>query len=180
MKLEQLTDEAGIVQHEIKRGEAFGETMLINSKAKRLTSVLANTICELIVITKNDYEEIVKKYDIGRRTKNEFMEQKIPFLGSIVSHDAWDILYNSLQDLDYCIGTTVVVERTRGKKIFFIGQGECELEKTILLNVKNERSENEVVKTKKVFATVGAGTCIGEEIIFKEDHLYLYTVKVIF
>lgn len=178
LKLERLIHEAGIVQGKVQQGEAFGEFNKLNSNNRRAMSILTSTVCELIVINKNDYEDMVKKLDVGRRIKNEFMESKIPFLSSISSQESWDILSACLHELEYCIGTTVIVENTKGKKIYFLAQGECELEKTVLLNVKNERLENEILKLKKAFATVGVGACLGEEIIFNSENTYLYTIKV--
>ena len=179
-KLEKIISTTGTKQEDIGVGESFGETALVDSHAPRPFSVLTNTNCEFLIINRRDYVNIVTKYDQKRRVKKEFMENKIPFLDSIASLDVWNVLYNSLEGAEYTRGSIISIEDTKGKKLYFIRNGECDLEKTIEVPIKNNKNNNETLKVKRVLVTLGSGSCMGEEILLNDNPVYKYTIKVHF
>jgi len=121
---------------------------------------------------------IVTKYDLKRKVKKEFMENKIPFLDSIASQDVWNVLYNSLNDFEYARGSIISTEDMIGKKLFFIRNGECDIEKTIEVSIKNNKHEIETIRMKRIIATLGSGCCMGEEILLNDNPVYKYTIRV--
>ena len=174
--LETLISNEGMKQKDLKIGEGFGDHILSDAKSSRPYSILTKTNCEFMVINRKIFAEILKKYDKKRRIKSDFMEKKIPFLDSIASHDVWDMLHSLLIDVEYPKGRTIVSEDTPGNKIFFLREGECELEKTIVVRKSNNNSET--VRTKKTIAKLGPGACFGEELLISDEQTYTYSVKV--
>ena len=178
--LDNLIAQEGVKQKDIKIGEGFGDNILSDPKSTRPYSILTNTNCEFMVINRKIFADILKKYDKKRRIKSDFMEKKIPFLDSIASHDVWDMLHTLLIDIEYPKGATVISEETSGNKIFFLREGECELEKTLIYR-KNDKTNNtsETLRIKKTLAKLGSGACFGEEILIKDDPIYNYSIKVV-
>ena len=177
MTIERQIYDAGERQKEVKRGEGLGELGLTDKEPLRRFSALTTTNCEFLVLYKRDYVEIVKKFSRKKLRKGEFMETRIPCLDSIVSPDVWEVLHDSLVEIEYPKGAIVATEKMEGSKIYFNGQGECVLEKNITLSPRNDKHEIDV-RAKKVIATLGEGSCIGAEIVFNDDQLYTYTIKV--
>lgn len=172
--LETLISNEGVKQKDLKIGEGFGDHILSDSKSTRPYSILTNTNCEFMVINRKIFAEILKKYDKKRRIKSDFMEKKIPFLDSIASHDVWDMLHSLLIDVEFPKGATIVSEDTPGNKIFFLREGECELEKTIVFRKNN----SETLRIKKTIAKLGPGACFAEELLIKDDPIHTYSIKV--
>ena len=176
----QLIAEMGVKIKEMDEGEGFGEKALVERDGKRTTSVVTNADCEFIVITKEDYLNIIRKYDKRRQIKEEFMKQHIPNLSTINSPAIWDDIYYLIKDINYPRGSVIVNENEQGDKIFFIVEGCCEIEKNIVIKENDLRHEYEPIKMKKVIATFDAGSCFGDEIIFENKNTYDYTIKVRF
>jgi len=173
--LETLISNEGVKQKDLKIGEGFGDHTLADAKSARPYSILTNTNCEFMVINRKIFAEILKKYDKKRRIKSDFMEKKIPFLDSIASHDVWDMLHSLLTDVEYPKGTTIISEDTPGNKIFFLREGECELEKTIVFH---KSKSSETLRVKKTIAKLGPGACFGEELLIQDEPTHTYSVKV--
>lgn len=178
LTIERQISDAGERQKEIKRGESLGEQALTENESVRRFSALTTTNCEFLVLSKRDYVEIIKKFSRKKLRKGEFMETRIPFLDSIVSPEVWETLQDSLVEVEYPKGAIVATEKMEGTKIYFVGQGECVLEKNVTIPPRNDRHEIDLIKVKKVIATLGEGSCIGAEIVFNDDQLYTYTIKV--
>lgn len=177
-ELEELISKYGVKIKEMKEGEAFGEKALIEKNAKRTTSVITNTNCEFIVINKNDYINIINKYDRRRQIKTHFMKTKIPCVGIIRSPEIWEDIFYVIKDLDYPIGSVLVNEGDQGNRVFFIVNGYCELEKNIVVQGTKTHCEFDPIKMKKTIAKLGPGSCLGEEILIGDENRYDYTIKV--
>ena len=165
---------------EMNEGEGFGEKALVEKDGKRTTSVITNVDCEFIVIMKDDYLNIIRKYDKRRKTKEDFMKEHIPNLKNINSTVIWDDIYYLIKDINYPRGSIIVNENDQGDKIFFIVEGCCEIEKNIIITESDLRHEYEPIKMKKVIATFDTGSCLGDEIVLENKNTYDYTIKVRF
>jgi len=163
----------------MKEGEGFGEKALVEQFAKRSTTIITNTHCEFIVIMKNDYVNIIRRFDKRRQAKIDFMRDKIPYLNTISSSVIWEDIFYLIKDADYNKGTAIVNENDKGKEIFLIVKGYCELEKDIVVGEKNRHYEYESIKMKKAIAKFGPGSCLGEEILISPDPKYNYTIRVV-
>jgi len=168
----------GIKIKEIKEGEGFGEKSLVEQFGKRSTSIITNTHCEFIVIMKNDYVNIIRRYDKRRQAKIDFMRDKIPYLNTISSSIIWEDIFYLIKDADYTKGTAIANENEKGNQIFLVVQGYCELEKGIIIEEKNRHHQYEPIKMKKAIAKFGPGSCLGEEILVSPDPKYNYTIRV--
>eukprot|EP00759_Apiculatamorpha_spiralis_P003638 PhF_6_TR11703/c0_g1_i1/m.19029 len=60
--LADVTLPNGLIVATIRRGDFFGEIALINSDAKRTATVCALTYCDVLELTKVDFDETIKKF----------------------------------------------------------------------------------------------------------------------
>ena len=175
--LKKIIAEMGKKIKEMQEGEAFGEKALTNKDATRTTSILASTNCEFLVISKDDYLNIIKKHDKSRSLKMESMLKYIPYVDTISSTEILEDLFFIIKEHDYQRGTIIAEEGNPGKLVFIIVNGYCDLEKTFHIPLHKKKPDSEIIPVKKTIASIGPGSCAGEEIFF-DPHQYQYTIKV--
>lgn len=171
----QLKTEFGFINKEMREGESFGERALSGFGARRSASILANTDCEFIVLTKKDYINIVDRYNKENRFKLEFLKENLPYVNRISSASV-------LQDYIYIFhteyfkrGNTVTEEGSKGDKVYILVQGQCKVERRLYLKDTADSAQS----NKNVLITsISAPSIIGEEILFGNSNKYKYTVKV--
>lgn len=178
IKMENLIGEMGTKVKDINEGEGFEEKALIEQNSKRGYSILTNMTCEFIVVLKEDYNQIMSRFDQKRNMKKEFMMKSIPFLDSINSMAIIEDLFYLLKDEDLPRDATIVTEGHVGNYVYFIASGECTVEKTFAVRNIKKGADYGSFEVKKVIATIDAGSCFGEELLLEDNELYKYTIKV--
>lgn len=163
---------------EITKGQGFGEKALMNKTSTRTTSAITKTNCELIIIMKEDYLNIVHRFDVKRSAKLQFMNDYVPELSNISSMTIVHDLFYYVQEKDYFKHNLIMKEGEVGEYIYFIGSGECTIEKLLSVRRKKDTETYESITVDKVISVAGVGICLGEEILSDEKH-YSYTVRVI-
>ena len=176
--LMNLINSLGIKVGEMHEGEGFGEKALLAKNSKRTASVVTNTNCDFIILSKKDYIDIITKFDKRSQEKMKFMKTCIPHLNSITSSEIWSNLFYLVREVDYSKGIILGAEGAPGKNIYFINDGYCDLEKTIIVNRTKLHQKIEPLKIKRKLATFGSGSCLGEEILIGEDPKYEYNIVV--
>ena len=171
--------EMGSKVKEIKEGEGFGDKALVERNNKRTASVLTNVNSEFIVILKEDYLNIINRFDKRKHAKMDFMKKSIPFLDSLASLEIWDDLFYLIKELDCNKEVVLCNENKIGHNIYFIASGQCSIEKNIAIKFKKGRNESEPIEVKKTLATLGVGSCFGEELLLnKKVTKYKYSIVV--
>ena len=128
---------------------------------------------------KDDYLNILSRFDKTRLQKSEFMKNNIPCLDSYESLEAWDDLFHLIKEESYPKDAIIVEENQPGDFIFFIASGQCTIEKQFTVCRKKDHDDHEYIEVEKVISTLEAGTCFGEEILTSRQFTYKYTIKVI-
>lgn len=171
----QVRLELGVINKEVKEGEAFGERALTSKDSKRSASILTNTDCEFIVVMKKDYVNIMGRYNKEDRLKMEFLKENLPYVDKISSSSVLkDYLYIFHNELLYR-GNTVLEEDAVGERVYMLVTGQIKLEKKVEFE-----SQFDCTKTTKAItvASLFAPAIFGEEILFGQNK-YKYTVKVL-
>lgn len=170
-----LATQLGMINKEIKAGEAFGEKALTSKDEKRSASILTNEDCEFIILMKVDYLNIVGKYNLENKTKLQFLRENIPFIDKVLSTSILDDYLYIFNTGLLKRGNKVIEEGQLGSKVYLLVAGQCRIEKVVCLD------QNFSAGTKKIFiGEINAPAIIGEEVLFekKETRYYKYTVKV--
>lgn len=179
LKINELIESLGKKLSEMKEGEGFGEKALLAKCGKRTASIVTNTNCDFLVMMKKDYVEIITKYDKRRQAKMKFMTKYIPYLDSIVSSEIIENLFYLIKEVDHSKGAVVAQEGAPGKHLFFIQDGYCDIEKTIIGEIGTGKN-TATYKAKRKLATFGPGSCLGEEVLLSTNPKYDYTIVVEF
>jgi len=180
LAMNNLIAEMGVKVKEIKEGEGFGEKALIEKFSLRTASILTNVNCEFIVIMKDDYVNTISRFDSRRHAKMEFMKHHIPSLDSLASLEIWDDLFYLIKEQEHPKETIVASENQSGSNIFFVASGQCALTKTFTVQMKKGHNDYEPTEITRTVATIGAGSCIGEELLQSRSSKYKYTITVSF
>lgn len=175
MKINELIESLGSKLTEMKEGEGFGEKALLAKCGKRTASIVTNTNCDFLVMMKKDYVEIITRYDKRRQAKMKFMTKYIPYLDSIVSNEIIENLFYQIKESDHSKGAVVAQEGAPAKHLFFIQDGYCDIEKTI---ISESTGKNPTYKIKRKLATFGPGSCLGEEVLLNVNPKYDYSIVV--
>jgi len=176
--MDALIAEMGVKVKEIKEGEGFGEKALLEKFSLRTASILTNVNCEFIVIMKDDYVNTISRFDSRRHAKMEFMKNHIPSLDSLASLEIWDDLFYLIKEQESCKESVVISESQIGSNIFFVASGQCALTKTFTVQLKKGYSDYEPTEITRTVATIGSGSCFGEEILQSRGTKYKYTITV--
>lgn len=120
--------------------------------------------CEVLIINKDDYNNIIKRYDKRRQKKTEFMKQNIPFLDCINSPEIWEDLFYLLKEQEFPKNTVLAEEGSPGHHLYFIKDGYCTLEKTFSVDYHYKTGSYEKVSVKREIATLGVGSALGTDI----------------
>jgi len=173
--------EMGTKVKEIFEGEGFGDKALVEKNSKRTASVLTNVNSEFIVILKDDYLNIINRFDKRKHAKMDFMKKNIPYLDSLASLEIWDDLFYLIKELDSHKEAIIINEDQIGQNLYFVASGQCTIEKKLIVKFKRGRNESEPYEIKKFLATLGVGSCFGEEILAtRKPTRYKYTILVNF
>lgn len=177
--MSDLISHMGVKTKEMYAGEAFGEKALLNKDAVRSTTILTNVDTDFIIMSKEDYLNIVRKYDKRRLKKAEFMKKNIPAIEHIVSEEIWDDMYHLIKEADFSKDSLLTEEGDFGTVIFFLCEGFCQLTKKVVAEYEKDKElhPKERILVEKTVNLVGAGSILGEEILY-DDQPYRYTITV--
>lgn len=173
-----MTQVMGQKISEMSEGEGFGEKALTEKSGKRSATILAITNCECIIISKDDYINIVRKYDKRTQRKESFMRKCLPCLDNVASSVIIEDLYFLLKEHEWNQGRQITKEGDFASHVYFLYEGVCEVQKTLTIELgKTQEGRVERMTCKKVIGTIGPGTAIGEEAAI-EPFKYLYDIIV--
>jgi len=179
----------GYVKDRIKRGGYFGERAL-ESNACRGATILANTDCELLVLTTQTYNSLKNEFNRKIKQMMDFIINALPGLKDI---NAKAIIKNYIylfEERSYVYGNHIVNEGEKGEYFYFVYEGSCEVYRTIRIEEDEELpatyskirssffSQSFAVKEKIPLTLLKEGGLIGEELLFSEEALYNYSVQV--
>ena len=169
--------EMGIKIKESSKGEMFGIHALLSRTGKRSASVFANVNCELIVLLKRDYLQIITTFNKERREKFKFISEQIPCMAENTSSKIFDDYFHLFKNQNYLKNDILTKEGTRGNKIYFIAEGFCVITK--IIKTETSKSSQKMISTLNLaIGKAGPGTIVGEELVFEKTENYKYTVTV--
>mmetsp|Transcript_7230 Transcript_7230/g.13367 ORF Transcript_7230/g.13367 Transcript_7230/m.13367 type:complete len:526 (-) Transcript_7230:839-2416(-) len=113
----------------VEAGESFGELSLLTNKPRAAT-ILAQTDCKLLKLTKKDYQQILQ------RLEHQKIERRIAFLKSLTVFSKWT--WESLLKLTYFLssvkyrqGGVVFKEGSPSDEVYIVKSGEFKFYKQI-------------------------------------------------
>jgi CRP-like cAMP-binding protein len=106
---------------QLKNGKSFGELALINNKPRAAT-VKCLTDCHFAVLSKPDFEALLKKLEVKREKRFVDFLESLPFFSN-QSRVALVKLKYLIQPRHYIKGQEVVAEDAPSSKIFIVKQG---------------------------------------------------------
>lgn len=178
----------GKVQNKLERGGFFGEKALFDNTPRSAT-VICNTECEFLVISKRDFNFIQKNFDCKRRQVLKFMIDNIPDIENITAHEAVERLMYLLQEKTYERGTYVINEGDKGDKLYLLFDGSCEILKNVKLEESGGFIDNQVDLQRLLrngqgqvqqvpVCNIQKGVFFGEEILYDSRTSYNFTLRV--
>lgn len=114
----------------LKAGNSFGEIALTSKNSKRQASVVCREYCELVTISKPDFDRVVRAhYDQANKTKKQFFAQH-----SLFQHwteDQLDHLAQTSVTEEFAPGAVIQQSvnghSDRAKYIYFVLKGRCKV-----------------------------------------------------
>ncbi|KAL4453072.1 hypothetical protein ABPG74_015303 [Tetrahymena malaccensis] len=166
---------------EVEEGALFGEKALIENKPRAAT-ICSKTPCEFLILNKEDFEIVQIKYNKAQQDKKDFIMNKFPFLGNLItSGRVFERVVRFFDEETYHKNQIIVKEGVQiapaNQKLFVIVQGEIQLYKNIIKKINNPHSLIEKQIEQIHIATLGQSEVFGEELleIQQDEKSYLYT-----
>ena len=169
--------EMGIKIKESSKGEMFGIHALLSRTGKRSASIFTNVNCELIVLLKRDYLQILTTFNKERREKFKFISEQIPCIAENTSSKVFEDYFYLFKNENYLKNDILTKEGTQGNKIYFIAEGFCVITKIVKPDT-SKRSQKMISTLNLAIGKAGPGTIVGEELVFEKSENYKYTVTV--
>ncbi|KAL4432939.1 hypothetical protein ABPG74_014453 [Tetrahymena malaccensis] len=164
--LEEITNKYNVVR-ELGKGESFGEmSMQIKQNNQRNTTVFADEKCDLAVISRSDYLEIITPLQQGDA------EEKLDFLQNIPYFQNWDkkdlrILSYSIKLQEVPKGSFLYKEDDNSNDLYMILKGEFKVTKQCSSKISEvqdvEHSKLVTLKEKLLICVCHQFEILGEE-----------------
>lgn len=178
----------GKVQNKLERGGFFGEKALFDNTPRSAT-VICNTECQFLVISKRDFNFIQKNFDCKRKQVIKFMIDFIPDIENITAHEAVERLMYLLQEKTYERGNCIINEGDHGDKLYLLFEGSCEIIKNIKLEESGGPIDNQADLQRLLrngqgqvqqipVCNIQKGVFLGEEILYDSRTSYNFSVRV--
>ena len=140
-------------------GESFGELALLYN-APRAASIIAKTKCDLWVLDRETFNNIVKDAAQKKREKYETFLKKVDILSTIDSYELTQIC-DALKNEVYNKGDFIIREGEDGNVFYILEEGECIATKTL-----------EAGKAAQEIKRYGPGEYFGERALIKGEPRY--------
>jgi CRP-like cAMP-binding protein len=74
--VEVISEDGEIVFAKLEKGKFFGEIALLSADARRTASIRAAELCEVFVLTKEDFEKVTSRYPDAKRILQEEIDKR--------------------------------------------------------------------------------------------------------
>ncbi len=186
--VEELVSRHGILDKKIEKGGFFGEREFTN-KLTRDCTILTNTYCEFLVITKRDFQYISENFDSKRAQTIKFITDFIPDLENIGTYEQMDRIIQTLQERTFERGSLITTEGEYGNQFFILCEGSCEIVKNIKIDETSAAKDSLSILKKMVrvghkhadqisICKLQKGVYLGEEILYSKSHCYNFSIRV--
>jgi len=169
---------------ELNKGDHFGEQALL-SLSKRTATIIATTDLVLLSFNQQHFQSANRENNEIKQVIAQALLKILPSLDIAENSVVRDHLVSIADVNEYPYGKKLTNEGDVGEDFYFLIQGHCELIKTLIYD-KSERLKGinplygltKTAKEEVIISTVEKGTLIGDEIIFDEQGIYRYSVRV--
>eukprot|EP01016_Furgasonia_blochmanni_P016832 TRINITY_DN19830_c0_g1_i2.p1 TRINITY_DN19830_c0_g1~~TRINITY_DN19830_c0_g1_i2.p1 ORF type:complete len:296 (-),score=75.13 TRINITY_DN19830_c0_g1_i2:496-1323(-) len=146
-----------------------------------------------LIIMKEDFMTVKGRFDRETVKKRNFLRETVPFLDKVNSTHILEGFIYAVKEQTVTKGFQLTVQGHEGDKIYFLEEGICSVEKTVVVRppenrheIQEEQQLRKILLTKRqakkiVFSVckLEYGAIIGEEVLFDESSKYAYTITVI-
>jgi len=178
----------GYVRDIVEQGGYFGERAL-ETNQKRSASIIAETNCQMFVLTKEEFLLIKKTFYNKVRDLFNFVIDNMPGLNHIQRPLISENYVYLFEERILNFKNHLFHEGESGDTFYLIYNGTCEVYRTISIEeqstlpiayskVKTFFAKSNRIKEKIPLAIVNEGCLIGEEILQMEKPVYSYSVQV--
>lgn len=179
----------GYVKNTLERGGYFGEKALEAINRKRTASVIAETDCDLLALTKEEYELIKKTFANKTKDLLGFVIDNMPGLNRRHSTFLLQNYEYLFEEKSISYKNHIFQEGEPGENFFLIYSGTCEIYRNIQVedpsafSTDNMKPRGSFLQTTKMkeripLTVVKEGYLIGEEVLYMKNPCYSYSVKV--
>jgi len=169
---------------ELNAGDHFGEQALL-SLSKRTTSIIASTNLVLLTFNQQHFQSANRENNEIKQIIAQALLKILPSLDKVENSVVRDHLVAIADVNEFPYGKKLTNEGDIGEDFYFLIQGHCELIKTLIYD-KSERLKGinplygltKTVKEEVIISNVEKGTLIGDEIIFDDQGIYRYSIRV--
>ncbi len=74
--VEVISEDGSVVFAKLQAGKFFGEVALLSADARRTASIRAAELCEVYVLTKEDFDDVIGRYPDAKRIIQEEIERR--------------------------------------------------------------------------------------------------------
>lgn len=177
--LDKFIKSFGTVVDVMKKGRFFGDKALV-SNAPRAASVITGCRSEFLTISASLFKQLKAKFEKTTRNKLNFLMDNFPAMDSVTNQKTVEFLLYIMEEKIYQFHNIIINEDTKGKDIFIINKGSCDVFKkkpNYHESIIPETASQSLHKTHIFVCTIHAGVFFGEEILFKKDQIYDYTIR---
>lgn len=178
----------GTLQNTLSKGAFFGEHALTQNQPRGAT-IITNTSCEFLIMTKDLFDYIKYTFNRNKRKVLTFMQQNMPKLDTVTSPKIMENLYYLVEEQIYSVGNYIIKEGDSAEQFFLLFEGECEMSKAIYTDqssgfkvVLSEISPlvrvGRMTKENIPFGRIQPGLFFGEEILYKRHAKYQFSIQV--
>ena len=169
---------------EFNKGDHFGEQALL-SLSKRTATIIATNDLVLLSFKQQQFQSANRENNEIKQVIAQALLKILPSLDIAENSVVRDHLVSIADVNEYPYGKKLTNEGDVGEDFYFLIQGHCELIKTLIYD-KSERLKGinplygltKTAKEEVIISTVEKGTLIGDEIIFDDQEIYRYSVRV--
>jgi len=125
--LEAKTKISGNMQGEFKlrAGDSFGELGLLYD-APRTATITASCACKLWVLTRDEFEIVIRASHTHRIAEYSDLLVRIPYLRSVCDENNIDMVAGVVEEISFLEGEDVCVEGEDNGLLFVVYEGECD------------------------------------------------------
>ena len=170
-----------IMRRVLMKGRNFGEKVLEYEQYRGETAMTL-TDCEILSFTQDDYKYLMLQYHNKNSSLTSFLLDCIPGLEKVSMQKRFENLITHFEEEIFHIHSLIISEKRKGKTIFLLYKGFCELVKDIELSIPIDsklglQRKPHTPSNRAIICVLRPGLFIGEEILFNECQEYEQTIK---